>query len=238
MQIEFPNGDATIRAHLELVGTSDPAPAVILIPDVRGLYDHFIDVAKRFRDAGFTALALDPYSREGPPDLPDMDAVFRWQAVLPDARVIDDVRAAARYLAGRDDVDAARIGVTGFCMGGQYALMSACRVSELRAAVSWYGMLAYDRISETKPQSPLDAAPNLGCPYLGMFGAEDALISLDDVERLRGIFAGNELETEIHVYEGAGHAFFNDSRPDSFRADAAKDSWHRAIDFFSRHLGG
>lgn len=237
MKIEFQNGDATIRGHLESAAASGPAPAVVLIPDVRGLYAHFIEVAKRLAGEGFTTLALDPYSREGTPDLPDMESVFRWLAALPDARVIDDVRAAVAYLAGRPDIDAARVGVTGFCMGGQYTLMSACRVPGIAAAVSWYGMLRYDRTSETKPESALDTAPDLTCPYLGFFGAEDQLIPGNDVERLREILADLRQETEIRVYDGAGHAFFNDTRPEMHRPEAAEDSWRRAIEFFSRHLG-
>jgi carboxymethylenebutenolidase len=237
MKIEFPNGDATIRGHLETAAATGPAPAVVLIPDVRGLYAHFTEVAKRFADEGFTTLALDPYSREGTPDLPDMESVFSWLAALPDKRVIDDVRAAVAYLAGRTDVDASRIGVTGFCMGGQYALISACRVAGIAAAVSWYGMLRYDRTSETKPESALDAAPDLACPYLGFFGAEDELIPVADVDKLREILVGVRHETEVRVYDGAGHAFFNDTRPEMYRPEAAADSWRRAIEFFSRHLG-
>jgi carboxymethylenebutenolidase len=122
-------------------------------------------------------------------------------------------------------------------MGGQYALMAACIVERLAACVSWYGMLRYKEINETKPTSPLELAANLHCPYLGLFGADDALIPTDDVEQLRSVLLENNKTFEIKTYEGAGHAFFNDSRPDAHRPEAAADAWPRALEFLRKHLG-
>src|SRR5262249_26240418 len=153
--------------------------------DVRGLSEHYRDVARRFAAEGFFALALDLYSREGPPSLPDMEAVFRWMRALPDRRVLDDIAAAITTLAARPEAGA--VGITGFCMGGQSALMAASTVPGLRACVSWYGMLRYPETDERKPASPLDLAPRLACPYLGLFGAEDAIIPQADVDELRTI---------------------------------------------------
>ena len=213
-----------------------PLPAVIVIHDVRGLYEHYRDVTRRIADEGFFALAIDLYSREGPPELPDMPAVFRWMRQLPDRRVLADVSAAVDYLQGRPEVHGKAIGVTGFCMGGQYALMAACAEQRFAACVSWYGMLRYSETDDVKPNSPLAMCPQLGCPYLGMFGADDAIIPLADVEELRTILARAGKQFEIVTYPGAGHAFFNDTRPDSYRPDAAADAWSRAIDWFRRYL--
>jgi carboxymethylenebutenolidase len=235
-EVAFPNADDEIRGWLALPSTAGPRPALVLIPDVRGLYDHFRDVAQRFAAEGFATLALDPYSREGTPDLPDMEAIFRWMKALPDARVLSDVRAAVAYLASRADVARNAIGVTGFCMGGQYALMSACSVPGLAACVSWYGMLRLGAKSDQKPESPLDMAPRLACPYLGLFGARDTLIPTRDVEELRGILTKGGKDFEIVSYPEAGHAFFNDSRPEMYRSDAAADAWTKTVAFFRRHL--
>jgi len=203
---------------------------------VRGLYEHYRDVARRFAACGFHTLAIDLYSREGAPDLPDLGAVSRWIQALPDQRVLGDVGGAVGYLAERPEVRADRVGITGFCMGGQYALMAACTVERLAACVSWYGMLRYHEHSALKPDSPLELAAGLHCPFLGLFGAEDALIPRADVEELRAILDRAGKPHEIHLYPGAGHAFFNDTRPEMYRAAAAADAWPRAIEFLRHNL--
>jgi carboxymethylenebutenolidase len=211
-------------------------PGLIVIPDVRGLTDHYREIARRFAREGFFALAVDLYSREGAPDLPDMPSVFAWIQSLPDPRILGDLGAAVGYLASRSEVRRERIGITGYCMGGQYALMAACSVPGLSACVSWYGMLRYAEHNERKPISPLELAPRLACPYLGLFGAEDALIPNADVEELRTILTREEKTFALKSYPGAGHAFFNDTRPDAYRPDAAADAWPRAVEFLRTHL--
>jgi carboxymethylenebutenolidase len=114
--------------------------------------------------------------------------------------------------------------------------MAACAVRGLAACVSWYGMLRYAEKDDVKPASPLDLAPQLSCPYLGLFGEEDAIIPLTDVEELRSTLQRNAKRFEIKTYPGAGHAFFNDTRPDAYRPEAASDAWPRALSFFRQHL--
>src|SRR5262249_44864958 len=199
---------------------------------------HYRSVARRFAAEGFFTLAIDLYSREGAPDLPDMPAVFRWMRALPDDRVLGDLGAAVDLLAIRREVRADAIGVTGFCMAGQYALMAACTIARLAACVSWYGMLRYAETDAVKPRSPLDLAPALVCPYLGLFGADDAIIPTADVDELRAILARTGKTFEIEVYPGAGHAFFNDARPDAYRPAVAAVASPRPLAFLRRHLAG
>jgi carboxymethylenebutenolidase len=235
--VSFPSGGDTVPGHAARPSGGGPFPGLVLVPDVRGLTDHYRDVAQRFAGEGFFTLAVDLYSREGAPDLPDMAAVFRWIRNLPDPRVLGDLGAAVDWLASRPDVRPTAIGVTGFCMGGQYALLSACTLGRLAACVSWYGMLRYAERDARKPASPLDLAPRLVCPYLGLFGAEDAIIPPADIDELRAILTRERKTFDIHVYPGAGHAFFNDTRPDAYRPEAAADAWGRALTFLRRHLG-
>ena len=235
-EVTYDRAGDRLRAYAAWPDAAARLPGLVVIPDVRGLGEHYRDVARRFAAEGFFALAVDLYSREGAPDLPDMPSVFRWIRALPDTRVLADLAAAVAYLARRDDVDPNAIGVTGFCMGGQYALMAACTVPGLAACVSWYGMLRYAEKDAIKPASPLDLAPELRCPYLGLFGEEDAIIPLADVDELRAILAREETSHEIVTYPGAGHAFFNDARPDAYRPEAAKDAFPRAVAFLRRHL--
>lgn len=209
---------------------------MVVIPDVRGLYDHYHAVARRLAAGGYAALALDLYTREGAPALPTMDDVFRLMRELPDRRVIQDVQAAIDWLGEQPETRGRRIGLTGFCMGGKYVVLAACSVRGLSAAVAWYGMLRAPVIDSNNPEHPLDALPRLACPLLGLFGKEDPIVPVADVEELerRGASLAHDVETVL--YPGAGHAFANDTRPDAYRADAAADAWSRALRFFARHL--
>ena len=228
----------TLRGYAARPTDGGPAPGLILIPDVRGLSDHYRDVARRFAAEGFAVLAVDLYSREGAPELPDMAAVARCIAALPDPRVLGDLASAVAHLGGRPETAGQRIGITGFCLGGQYTLMAACTVPGVSAAVSWYGMLRYAERNALKPASPLDLAPRLACPWLGLFGEDDALIPQADVDELRAILAAAGKDVEIVTYPGAGHAFFNDTRPDAYRPAVAADAWPRAVAFLRARLAG
>jgi len=208
------------------------APALVLVPDVRGLSEHYRDVARRFAAAGFTTLAVDLYSREGTPELPDMEAVGRWIQSLSDRRVLADLESAVAVLAR----ESPRVGITGFCLGGQYAFMAACRVAGLAAAVSWYGMLRSEGPRALKPESPLEMAPRLGCPWLGLYGEDDPLVPAADLAALRAILEREGKTFEILTYPGAGHAFYNDTRPEAYRPAAAADAFERAVAFLRRHL--
>jgi carboxymethylenebutenolidase len=235
-ELNFTRDGDRIRGYAAWPQSPSPVPGLVLIPDVRGLYEHYCDVARRFAAEGFFTFAIDLYSREGAPELPDMPAVFRWIRNLPDRRVLADLSGAADFVGARSEVRGRAVGITGFCMGGQYALLAACSQARVRACVSWYGMLRYAENDDLKPASPLQLAPKLTCPYLGLFGEEDAIIPLADVEELRSILIREKKTFEIVTYPGAGHAFLNDTRADAYRPEAARDAWKRAVEFLRRQL--
>jgi len=211
-------------------------PAVLVIPDVHGLSDHYRDITRRLAAEGFFSMALDLYSREGAPTLADLPAVQKWIQNLDDRRVLEDISAAVRFVRSRVEVRKISVGVIGFCLGGQYALMSACGPADVAACVSFYGMLRYAEYNERKPKSPLDMASRLSCPYLGLFGADDPLIPRSDVRELENILRSAAKRSQIKSYNGAGHAFFNDRRADAYRPEAAADAWGRTVAFFREIL--
>jgi carboxymethylenebutenolidase len=236
-ETHFINGLDRIRMIVSCPAERGPHPGLILIPDVRGIYDHFIDVAERFAAAGYVTATLDLYSREGLPEILDVTSALRWLAQLPDQRVLNDIAACRRALAERDDVRADALAITGFCMGGQYALMSACSIDGFAAAVSWYGMLRHAKKTEQKLADPLDTVDALRCPYLGLFGENDDLIPREQVAQLETKLKLLSHETQVVTYADAGHAFFNDARPETYVESAALDAWPRALDFLRRQLG-
>lgn len=232
-EIGFTRDDHRVKAYAAWLRRDERLPAIILIHDVRGLSEHYRGIARRFANEGFFALAIDLYSREGAPQLPDMDAVFSWMRQLNDRRVLADIDGAVRFLGTRPEVRTRSIGLAGFCMGGRYAFMAACTVRNLAACVSFYGMLR----SPDKAENPLTLASELSCPYLGLFGEQDALIPRTDIKELESILRRHGKTFQSKVYQGAGHAFFNDERADAYRPEAAKDAWTRTLAFFRTHLG-
>jgi carboxymethylenebutenolidase len=232
--VTFPRGSETLRGHLSRAQPDAERGAIVLIPDVYGLSPLYCEISARFADRGFTTLAIDLYTREGTPTLSGPAEAMRWIAGLSDVRVLGDLQSAIDFLAapGR------RIGITGFCMGGQYALLAACSAPELSGCVSFYGMLRYAERNDKKPRSPLDAAADLSCPYLGIFGEDDALIPRGDDAELGERLAAGGKTFEIKSYPGAGRAFLNHTRPDTYRPEAAADAFERTVRFFSAYLPG
>ena len=227
-------GREAVRGYGAWPRTAHPLPGLVLIPDVRGLGDHYRDVARRFAAEGFFTLAIDLYSREGAPKLGSPAEAMAWIATLPDPRILGDLQAAVDHLGAARP--GRRVGITGFCMGGQYALLAACSLRGLSACASFYGMVRYPERNERKPRSPLDAAADLSCPYLGIFGEEDPLIPMSDVAELRERLGAAGKSFEIESYAGCGHAFLNYNRPDAYRREAAEAAFEKAVRFFSRHL--
>jgi carboxymethylenebutenolidase len=204
-----------------------------VIPDVWGLSPHYEQVAQKLAAEGYAALAIDLYTRGESPQAFGPQRVSEFIQALPDRQVLGDLQGAIGFLAAHPALAEGRVGITGFCMGGMYALLAACRCRGLAAAVAWYGMLRAAALDANKPEHVLDAVADLSVPTLGLFGADDALIPQTDVDALRER-AGRSLE--IVVYPGAGHAFNNDTRPEAFRPQASADAWQRLFAHFRRYL--
>jgi carboxymethylenebutenolidase len=234
--IDIEAGNDVIRGWLAQPDVPDGRAGIVLVPDVHGLSAHYQDVAARYAAVGYVTLAVDLYSREGAPVLGDLAAVTAWIRALPDGRVLDDLVAARSHLVTYAGVAADAVAVIGHCMGGTYALLAAGRDDRWGACVAWYGMLRYHHYDERNPASPLDRAGDLGCPLLGLYGEEDALIPRADVAAWRSALATADRPVEVQTYPGAGHAFFNDTRPDAYRPVAAADAWMRTLAFLARWL--
>lgn len=213
-------------------------PGVVVIPDVWGLADHTRDIAQRLAREGFAALALDVYRKTGRPQLADPAAAMGWIRGLSDPLVVETVQEGIDALARHEAVAGHGVGVIGFCMGGQYAWLAACACRGVSAVAPCYGMLRYEPGLDPakKPRAPLDAVAELRCPALGLYGREDAIIPNADVDELERRLAAQRQPFEIVRYEGAGHAFLNDTRPAMYRPAAAADAWRRLVAFLRTHL--
>ncbi len=219
-----------------------PNPGVVLIHDVWGLSDHTRDLSRRLAGEGFAVLAVDLYRRQGEVKIENPG---EWMRALSDPQVLEDLQAAADFLAQHPTVSARRVGITGFCMGGSYAILAACSCSGLSGSVAFYGLLSHEHgllhgengpDPTLKPRQPLDAVAELSCPLQAVFGDQDEFVPLADVERLRERLHEAPQPGEVVVYAGCGHAFLNDTREDAYRPKQAEEAWSAMASFLRGHL--
>lgn len=223
--VQYPSDGVTVRAYM--VGPKAKSlPAIIVVQEWWGLNDHIKDVARRYAKEGYVAIVPDLYSRLGNKVTADPNEAGKLMGALQQQDGLKDLNATVNYLKTVSGVDAARIGVTGFCMGGSYALMLPCVNSSIKAAVPFYGQVP-------NPDTPLQ---KLACPVLYIYGEDDGWITKADVQRLANALKRYKKTGEIKTYPGAPHAFFNDTRKDVYKPAEAKDAWNRAVAFFKQHL--
>jgi len=225
--VQYPSGNVTMKAFVAAPQTRDRRPAVIVVQEWWGLTDHIKDIARRYAAEGYVAIAPDLYSRLGHALTTDAGEAGKLMNTLKQEDGLNDLNATVAYLKSVPEVDGTRIGVTGFCMGGSYALMLPCVNPAIKAAVPYYGQVP-------NPDAPLQ---KLACPVLYLYGEDDGWITKADVQRLAAALKTYNKPGEIKTYPGAPHAFFRDTDPSVYRPEAAKDAWERTKAFFKQHLG-
>lgn len=222
--VEYPDQDGeTLTGYLARPDSGEAAPAVIVIQEWWGLNEHIKDVANRIAAEGFVALAPDLYKGQVATE-PDEARKLVMELDMPAA--VSEIQQAISFLLDQEYVAGEQAGVVGFCMGGGLALQTALVEEEqLGAAVAFYG----------SPLTPEQAA-EVNAPVLGLYGAEDSGIPVDSVRAMEEAFDAAGIENEVVVYEGAQHAFFNDTRASSYNAEASADAWDKTLAWFRQHL--
>ena len=224
--VQYPSGKITVRAYVAAPQTKEKRPTIIVIQEWWGLTDHIKDIAKRFATEGYVAIAPDLYSRLGHALTTDAGEAGKLMNALKQEDGLADLNATVAYLKSVPEVNVNKIGVTGFCMGGSYALMLPCVNGDIKAAAPFYGQVP-------NPDTPLQ---NLVAPVLYFYGEDDGWITKADVQRLAAALKKYKKTGEIKTYPGAPHAFFRDTDKSVYRPEAAKDAWARTKAFFKQHL--
>lgn len=220
----------------EVTPDGDARGAVVVIQEAFGVNEHMQDITRRFAAAGHHAIAPALFHRAGggTADYGDFGSVIPLFEGLSDDGMLVDVDAALAHLheIGFDD---RRIAIVGFCFGGRVSFLGSARRA-LGAGVGFYGggivsagVLPFPAL--------IDEVPTLQTPWLGLFGDEDASISVEDVETLRERLREAPVPAEVVRYAGAKHGFHCDRRPDDFHAAAAADAWARTLTWLDAHLG-
>ena len=197
----------------------DASAVVILIQEWWGINDHIRDIAGRYANEGYICVAPDLYRGKLAKDSTEAAKMMQGLAIEDG---LETIRAA---IVGTKRVhNVQKIGITGYCMGGTFALRAACEINELAAAAPFYGDIPAE-----------DVLKRLKVPTLFIAGKRDAWINPGKVSGLIEAARKYDLPVEAVTYD-ADHAFFNDTRPEVYDAEAAADAWRRVLGLFRKHL--
>jgi carboxymethylenebutenolidase len=238
-------------------------PAVVVIHEIFGADAHIRKVAERFAAQGYVgaapelfppdvravltpgniALAMQSLA-QAPPELrrdpgkfaefaaaqpperrPALEGFAKVTNPVVQAGFAQDLLALTKYLRGLPEVDPANVGSVGFCFGGAMSARLATLDPDLRAAVVFYGQ-----------NPPLEDVPRIRAPILGLYGELDPGLT-GTVPLLEEAMARSGRSFTSHVYPGAKHAFFNDTRPTNYHAASAEDAWNRTLQFLAQSFG-
>jgi len=221
-RVEFPSNGHTCQGYLA-TPSSGRGAAVVVIQEWWGLVPHIEEVADRFAREGFLALAPDLYHGKV---AKSPDDAGRLLMELDVDRAERDIAGAAAFLLVQPECSSKTFGVVGFCMGGALAQYAASKNDKAAAAVSFYG--GFKKVS-------VDWA-NLHAALLLIYGETDKGVPPAQGHEIENNLKRMGKEVEVVVYPGAGHAFFNDTRPAVYKADAAADAWRRTVAHFRKHV--
>lgn len=217
--LSFDTANGATTAYVAVPDNADNTKAVILIQEWWGLNDHIKDIANRYADEGFTAIAPDLYRGRLAQNPKEAGEMMQALAIEDGLDMIKNALDAARGQYG-----ASHFGITGFCMGGTYALRAACELEGLSAAAPFYGDIPEEEVLK-----------NLKVPTIFISGTKDGWINTEKVAQLEDITERYELPVTSVKYE-ADHAFFNNTRPEVYDETAARDAWALVIGFFNDNL--
>ena len=227
--LELTSADGTAFSAALAEAPEASGRAVVILPDVRGLYPFYAELAERFAQAGHHAIALDYFGRTA--GLGPRDEKFEFMPHVKQTRP-DTVQAdaAAALTALRERTGATAAVTVGFCFGGnQSFLASTSPALDLDGAVGFYGSLSPERWGD---QGPIARAGDMQGPLLGLYGGADEGIPPEQIEAFEQALAATGVDHEIVVYPGAPHSFF--ARRFEEHAEACGDAWRRVLGFLQR----
>jgi carboxymethylenebutenolidase len=218
--VTYPSNGADLSGYLSAPRGS--GPGVIVIQEWWGLVRHIKNVADRFAQEGFVALAPDLYrgkSTRSP------DEAGKLMMAINIEQAGRDIAGAVSYLESNVRCTG-KIATVGFCMGGALSLYAASRIPEIAACVVFYGI---------HPNARPDL-PALKAPVLGLYAEKDAFVTPENVRTLDQQLTELGKPHEFHTYPNTDHAFFNDERPEVYDQAAAADAWNRTLQFLRTNL--
>jgi carboxymethylenebutenolidase len=219
--ISFPSGSTQVEGYIARPAGEEPFPAVVVIHEILGLNENIKDIACRFAQEGYVALAVDLFGKGN--RIYCMFRIMSQMLLNPlHNRGISDLKAALTYVSSLPGVDPDRIGAIGFCMGGGFAIAWACTDNRLKAIAPFYG---------SNPR-PLEAVAR-SCPVVGSYPGKDFTTSHG--QKLDKILDQYQIPHDIKIYPNTRHSFFNDQL-DRYDPAASQDAWRRVLAFFKERI--
>jgi len=198
-----------------------PFPGLVVIHEIYGLNENIRGIANRFAEQGYAVLAVDLFSNRNRAVC--MMQLIHGMLIRPlNNSTVSDLRSTLAFLQKQSDVDANRVGVVGFCMGGGFALQLAVTEKGMKAASAFYGAVP----------KPLEAFAQ-ACPIMGSYPVKD--FTAQGARELDAVLERHNIPHDIKFYENTMHSFFNHPRT-PIEEQAAKDAWQRMLSFFAQHL--
>ncbi|MBI1848468.1 MAG: dienelactone hydrolase family protein [Candidatus Rokubacteria bacterium] len=218
--VNFPTNGTTTAGYLA-TPSSGTGPGVLVIQEWLGLVGHIKQVCARFAAEGFTALAPDMYHGE---TADEPDGAGKLFMALNIGQAEKDLKGAVSYLL--QNASSKKVGAVGFCMGGQLALYAATLNPSVGATVNFYGI---------HPNVKPDYG-KLNGPVLGLFAEKDGFVTPQVAKDVDAAIKKAGKQSEIHIYPGVDHGFFNDERAEVYDKAAAQDAWTRTLGLFRKEL--
>lgn len=239
-EVALPAADTPLPAYVARPDRPGRHPVVLVVSEVFGVHAYVEDVCRRLAKLGYVAVAPAFFHRAGDPaPLTDFGAIQKIVSTANNAQVLGDVGAVVAWAKAQPFADPRRMATTGFCWGGAVVWMAVERFPDFDAGVAWYGRLtapAGDAFlgDENRPW-PVDVAPDLRAPVLGLYAGKDQGIPLADVQLMRAALqTSGKRGSDIVVYEDAQHGFHADYRA-AYDRDAAQDGWQRMLAHFAEN---
>ena len=205
---------------------------MVVLPDVRGLFHFYEELAIRFAEQGINSVAIDYFGRTA--GVSKRDADFGFMDHVKETRqptIAQDTRAAVEYLRSPEGGSCTSIFTVGFCFGGSNSWNQAAEGHDLAGAIGFYGRPG-PGFADGMP-GPAARAKDMKAPILGLMGGADPMIPEDDVNGFRKALSDAGVEHEIISYPGAPHSFFDRSFDE--HREACDDAWRRILAFVEKH---
>jgi len=234
-EVKIPVRDGEMPGYRAKPAAGKGLAVVMVVQEIFGVHEHIRDLCRRLAKKGYLAVAPELYARQGNvAAMTDIQEIIsKVVSKVPDAQVMADLDDTARWAASSQGGNAAKLGITGFCWGGRISWLYSAHNPDVKAAAAWYGRLV-GPTDELHSRNPIDIAPSLKTPVLGLYGGQDQGITQASIEQMRAALKAAGNPSEIIVYPDAGHAFNADYRP-SYRQGPAEDGWKRMLEWFKRY---
>ena len=225
-----------IPGYIAHPSRTERGPGLLLIHQHSGLTGYLKTEAYKFAKLGYSTVIPNLYHLLGHPAETHIHTGTEIQNKTPDGDFVRVIDAGWRYLLGRGDIDSARAGAIGYCMGGRIGIHFAAAAPQLRAFVAYYPSVRDEQPTRIRPRHPCDAAREIKCPSMILYGGRDSTSTIDVQQRVMASFLANGRPLDWHFFPHGNHGFAS-AESDGYQPQLAELVWPLVVDFLGRELG-